>query len=98
MMKMRDGMRINLTLKGVKMERRNALKILGAIVCCVGASAIKSHAQTGSLETYKLIDSSTPLDFIFDAESMGDIIIRQKDTPNIIIPFSEVIEALKEGK
>ena len=64
------------------MNRRKALKILGALVVCLGGRAEASELGL--------------MDYTFVEEGIGKIIIKKKNGSQLIIPFSDIVKALEE--
>ena len=87
------------------MNRRNALKLMGALVACIGGYS--APAESSDLEaltgTAKVDDSlltinvkSEPVDYIFHVDTIKDIVFRRPDKPDLVIPFVDIIKALEE--
>jgi len=74
------------------MDRRIALKIFGALFVCLAGHPILRAAENLNASTLQL---SHPMDYIFSEEGMGNIIIECKDGSELIVPFSDIIDALK---
>ena len=84
------------------MDRRNALKMLGVIVVCWGgrsvwADDISPETTAGDADgTIKYVDPfSGPKDFMFDGDSIRNIIISRKDKGDLVIPFKDIVKALE---
>jgi len=79
------------------MDRETALKILGTLIICLGGSPImkpKDNVTTDDALCFTDIFSQ-PTDYIFEEEGIGNIIIKRKDGNKIIVPFSDIINALE---
>lgn len=79
------------------MKRRNALKLLGSLIVCLGgtAQAVEKDAlkiTTGDLDWWV----PKPINYTFHAPGINNIIIERIDKPDIIVPFSEIIDALDD--
>ncbi len=82
-------------VKGEEMDRRTALKFMGALVICLGGIAEAAEEITSSKLYFHELDNPV-LNYTFHADGIGDLIITQKDKQDIVIPFTEIIEALEK--
>ena len=72
------------------MNRRTALKVMGAAIICIGE-------KTSSIDEGSFIDiSPEPIDFSFYEAGIRNLIIIKKGGDKITIPFSEIVKALEE--
>ncbi len=78
------------------MNRRNALRLFGALLVCLAGRGV-ARAGNETSDALEFRDFSGPMDYIFHEEGIGDIIIECKDGSKIITPFSDIVEALKGG-
>ena len=87
------------------MNRRKALKLLGALVVMTGGTAIikaeeKPVPELDMEDSGSLVYSdwmiSKPLDYHIEAEGIGNIVIIKQDGENITIPFTKIIKALED--
>ena len=78
------------------MDRRNALKLLGALVVCIGgtATSVKSEIFEDSSDN-ALTFSTGPYDYHFSEEGIRNITIGRKDQPDLVISFKEVVKSLE---
>ena len=83
------------------MNRRAALIAMGTMVACMGGVAkaeptdiAETNILTGG-STFTFQDWSAPTSYHFEASGIKDIIITRSDKEDIVIPFSEIIEALE---
>jgi len=79
------------------MNRETALKILGMLIICLGGDPIMKPKDYVTKDDFLCFSdlSSQPTDYIFEEEGMGNIIIKRKDGNKIIVPFSDIINALE---
>jgi len=74
------------------MERRKVLKLFGALfVCFAGHSVLADTKKQGAIKWNPL-----PQDYYFTEKGMGDIIIERKNGNKIIVPFSDICDALEK--
>jgi len=78
------------------MNRRQALKFLGAFVMMLGAGRAKAEEK---LHTDEVIDwwKPKPMSYTITEDIVNNIIIERPDGTKLIIPFSEIVEALQNG-
>lgn len=61
-------------------------------ICLAGRATVRAEETTGKLV---LSDEwSRPASFTFEEEWITDIIIKKKDGTQLIIPFSDIVDAL----
>ncbi len=78
------------------MNRRKALKIFGALFVVLAGRPVEAKQLAKSSE--HLFDVSRwtqPVDYHFSEAGMGDIIIERKSGKKIVVPFSEICDALE---
>jgi len=76
------------------MDRRAALKLLGAIIVFLGGRSVRAEEiGTVKLDRPSWLEEAS---FQFDEAGLKDIVIIRKNKKKIKIPFSEVVDALKE--
>ena len=77
------------------MDRRKALKMFGTLFICLAGHPVISSANAidDELSLFQLLNK--PVDYHFSEEGMGNIIIECKDGTELIVPFSDIVEALK---
>ena len=78
------------------MERRNALKLVGALVVCFCGKAVATNAYNSSSVTSFESWNIGPVDYVFRVDEIKNLIIERKEKQDLVIPFSEIIEALEE--
>jgi len=78
------------------MKRRTALKTMGALVVCLGGHRV--HADESTDELFISASQSSPVDCFFSADEIKNLIIERKGKPDLVIPFSEIVSALEEGR
>lgn len=81
------------------MTRRTALKLLGAMIVCLVGNPVASATDKKTYDSGHIKDDwrySKTLDYAFSEEGIGNIIIETKDGEKLIIPFSDIVEALRE--
>jgi hypothetical protein len=81
-----------ISLGGKIMNRRKALKIFGAIFVCLAGRPVARAGDRLGLNH----DLSKPTDYVFCEQGIGNIIIERRNGAKIVIPFSEIVEALGE--
>ena len=74
------------------MTRRTALKLFGVMIACLVGKPVAKAADMEVGDWWK----TKPMDYIFSEEGIGNIIIEPKDGEKLIIPFSDIVKALKE--
>jgi hypothetical protein len=74
------------------MNRRTVLKLLGCMVALYGGKPIMAEDLFLKFED----PNQTPIDWIFEAKQIKNIIIRTKDS-EITIPFSEIVTSLQDA-
>jgi len=79
------------------MKKDTAKKLLGIIVACVGGEPKMDDPGQSNLSTWAGV-ITPPTSFHFLEDGIKDIIIFKKDGTKLIIPFSEIIEALEKGE
>ena len=83
------------------MNRRNALKFIGAMVACVAGTAVPvksdDNLSDGSSDNMLKLYSG-PMDYTFGVDGIRNIVFQRKDKPDITIPFSDIVDALTEGE
>lgn len=73
------------------MKRRNALKAIGVLLLCVGGRAeVEAKMSEANLSSWE----DQPINYIFEEGSIKNLIIERKNGKDLIIPFSEIVEAL----
>ena len=86
------------------MNRRNALKLLGALIVCIGGTATSVKGEDyGELVGEGELDItatnsifSGPYDYNFSEEGIRNITIERKNKPDLVIPFKDIVKALEE--
>ncbi len=82
------------------MDRRTALKLMGVLVICLGGKVVYGKNDVTIDDTgigdIEVLDPFGPVDYHFGAEDIRDLIITRKDKQDIVIPFTEIIEALEK--
>ncbi len=82
------------------MNRRNALKLFGAFIACMTGTPIAMASEEFTSEDNSIIAKNIfkqePMDYMFDEKLVNNIIIRTKEGEELKIPFSEIVEALRE--
>ena len=83
------------------MNRRNALKLLGALIVCLGGTATSVKGEdylVGESELDITADSifSGSYDYNFSEEGIRNITIERKNKPNLVIAFKDIVKALEE--
>jgi len=73
-------------------SRRNALRIVGALVVCAGGKQARAEEDPLKDWVWK------PTSYTFDEAGIESIRIIRKDKTILTIPFSEIVEALAEER
>jgi len=76
-------------------NRRNALRLFGSLFVCLAGRVVLAQEKT-ALQFRDDLD--IPSDYIFNEEGMGNIIIERKNGKKIIVPFSDIVDALEGNK
>jgi len=72
------------------MDRRTALKTIGVLTICMGGSPVyASNKEDGTV----FFTSS----FVLNGDEIKTVIIERKGKPDLVIQFSEIIDALERG-
>ena len=79
------------------MNRRNALKMLGVLVACLGGQAVPTKARGDDSSELTVDYLQGPYDYTFSAEGVRNIIIERKDKPDLVIPFKDIVKALEDA-
>ena len=79
------------------MNRRNALKMLGVLVACLGGQAVPTKARGDDSSELTVDYLQGPHDYIFSAEGVRNIVIERKDKPDLVIPFKDIVKALESA-
>jgi hypothetical protein len=75
------------------MTRRKALKIFGALfVCLAGRTTVEAKEMTDVTLSNPWAQPTT---YTFSEGGIKDIIIEKKDGSKLIVPFSDIVEALE---
>ena len=83
---------------GEGMKRRDALKMLGALVICLGGtSSLVKAVDDSEMMSIDTITKFSPIDYTFSSDGIRNLIIQIPNESDIIIPFSDIIFALKGG-
>jgi len=79
------------------MTRRNALKMFGALfVCLAGRATVEaSEIKDGSM-VFQDDLWSKPLTYTFSEKGIKEIVIEKSDGGRVVVPFSDIIEALEK--
>jgi hypothetical protein len=78
------------------MNRRQALKFMGALLVLIGGKQVL--AEDNGTEEKLYMDATPftpPMDFVIEAETVGNIVIVKENEERLEIPFSEIVEALE---
>ena len=80
------------------MDRRNALKLFGALFVCLAGHPVHAEDLIVDSGTMKMSGDwlSRPTDYTFNEEGIGNIVIERKDGTRLIVPFSDIVEALSK--
>ena len=74
----------------MKINKKQALKLLGLICICQGGRMNnKTFIDTG-------LAFSQLCDWHFSEEGIRNLIIEKKDGSQVVIPFSDIVKALEE--
>ena len=81
------------------MNRRNALKLLGALIVCIGGTATSVKGEdfgelVGESDLTEIF--SGPYDYNFSEEGIRNITIERKNKPDLVIAFKDIVKALEE--
>ena len=81
------------------MKKTTALKLLGILVICLGGRLMESENKELKADDLHLVwePNIEPMDFVFVEKSIRNLIITTDDE-DIVIPFSDIVEALKDDK
>ena len=81
------------------MERRKALKLMGALVACLGGTIIiKPESKLKAEDSANLTYLAEPQSYQFNESGIKNVIIIRTNGKKISIPFSEICDALGEQK
>ena len=83
------------------MERRKALKLMGALVACLGGTIIikpESKLKAEDSAKVNLTYLAEPQSYQFNESGIKNVIIIRTNGKKISIPFSEICDALGEQK
>ena len=79
------------------MKRRDALKMLGVLVICAGGTASLAKAvNDNEMMSIDTISPFEPVDYVFSSDGIRNLVITIPKERDIVIPFSDIILALKE--
>lgn len=74
-------------------DRRKALKVLGTLVACLAGYVKTSKAAP---PPYLITGVSIPSNsYHFNADTIMSIVIERKGKKDLVVPFSEIVEALE---
>jgi len=85
------------------MDRRKALKLFGILFAClVGRPVLAKELkiENGTEVTHDFLilrDSNKPIDYVFEENGIGNIIIERKNGTKIEVPFSDICDALQDN-
>ena len=79
------------------MNRRNALKMLGVLVACIGGAVVPTKARSGDNNELTIDYLAGPYDYRFSSEGIRNIVIERKDKTDLVIPFKDIVKALEDA-
>lgn len=77
------------------MTRRTALKALGTLLVCLAGKNVMAEDKTQSNIITDNWWENTPQSYVFQEKGISSIIIEKKDGSKLVVPFSEIVEALE---
>lgn len=76
------------------MTRRNALKLFGAFIACLTGRTIVEASETKNGLVFFTDTWNQPTTYILSEAGIKEIIIEKKDGEKLVVPFSDIVEAL----
>jgi len=77
------------------MDRRKALKIFGALFVCLAGHPVLANTNKDSLFLSDAVLGFEPTSYTFSEAGIKDIIIERKNGKRIVVPFSDIVDALE---
>lgn len=78
------------------MTQTMALKLLGAMIICQAGETMAKEVDPNNSSLKFILPQK--MNYVFYTDSIEDLIIKREKEEDIIIPFSEIVEALEGGK